>query len=274
MESKVYFVELNDKERESKLRLINESEVLVWQNMDSGLPFEHRSTSLFLNDSYIGLREDHASFKKGERYLIRFEVSNTIYFSTASWLGEKDESPYPFHLEVDRKVYRYEKRAGDRLLAYPHRSVFLKLHQDHIEKEKLDTSNIIPFDKSESTLIRLYEELNDSESQGDILLRVIDISEKGFAFFAGAKECEIFRKEGYDTLSILFDGEEFAITLNEILYEVEFLDALTRKSGYRKVGVTYSTSSSLGKKISRLLDGEEIDRIDVKGNFEAFLMER
>lgn len=277
MGSQGYFVELNEQERLSKLTLLNRQNVLIWLPNQDPKETQHsvdiKAQCLFAKDApqLLQLDSQLEVIDYTAKYLVRFEIGEVVYFGTGAWQEKAGEnSEYPFIFKLGENLYRYEKRAGDRLLTYPHRNVYLEFSVPFEEEQAGE--NIISFDQSQKKLLKLYSELNKNEVQGSLRFRVIDISEKGLAFIVGSKEMELFKQQSVEQVELKFNSQRFDLKIEEILYEVEYLDTFTKRRSLKKVGIKYSSDPQLQEEIEKLLGGDVLGRIDVKDDFENFLL--
>lgn len=277
MGSQGYFVELNKQERLSKLSLLSRQNVLIWLPNQNSKNTEYsvdvKTECLFSKESpsFLELATKLEGVDYNAKYLVRFEVGQVVYFGTGMWQEEMGtNSDYPFLFELGENLYRYEKREGDRLLTYPHRNVYIEFNVPY-EQEQI-SENIISFDQSQKKLLRLYTELNKNEVTGTLRFRVIDISAKGLAFIVGSKEITLFKEHSVEQVELKFNSQRYDLKVEELLYEVEYLDTFSKRRSLKKVGIKYSSDPRLQKEIEKLLGGDVLGRINIKDDFENFLL--
>ncbi len=277
-----FFVELNEQEKLSKLNQLTGNQIHVWssksvdeQTVEQPSTLKIKTECMFAKGEatllYLAQQIEQVNFAK--KYLIRFELGDVIYLGSGIWQDRigKDSS-FPYSFKLGDHLYRYEKRAGDRLLTYPHRSVFLACPSS-VEPNIGSNENIIQFDQKKQKLMRLYSELNDISLAKEIKLRVLDISPSGLAFFGGLKEVEYFLGNISNGIILEFNNKKLELKNIEVLYQVEYLDTFLKKTSLQKIGIKYSSENGLNDEIERLLGSDRQGRIDIQDDFEEFLLE-
>ncbi len=266
MQSKVFFVELNEQEKQSKLRLLKNSSALLWIPKDYPNSFTS-DIEIESTNKNILLLSDELDHLGDDKLLLRFEVRGAIYFAAVKQIATHQ-------LQLVGELFRYEKRESERLLTYPHRKVYLLV--EYTGSDNLAKNNILDIhskDQGEERLISMYNRLHKQKSELELKLRVLDISAAGIAILAGKQEVSILVNQEFSSTRIIFDDCTYAVVVEKLLYSVEYLDVLTRKAGLYKVGLKCQLPDDLKVAIEKYL-ADAAERLDVMNDFEQFLLSR
>lgn len=269
--NRVYFQELTEKEKVSKLSLLARSgvEVTVWEKgqarKEKFQPQEFNFEQLRL----VCFSTSGASFA-GKKVLYSFEINGLPFFGK----GElKDLGKTTRSLDCQESLYKSERRTTFRLLTFPHHKVFLQLK---VDQEELKQSNVIGIGSGLSqtglfkNFLRLIgEKSENAPREGYARFRALDLSVTGAAFQVGELEANFFSK-GAKTgrLFLEFYGKQEIIPNGEIVYNVELLQknksARVYKIGVRFEGVDLNLDQALGRLINSALR-------DFESEFEDYI---
>lgn len=274
-DANVYFKQLNLQETKSKLALLalNKKNLFtVWLKGDS------KKYILCIDEYFRSKNEFQVSgdlpseFLKQE-LLFTFELSGLHFFGKCKPVSiSKDRS----FIDMDFDVFKSERRANFRLLAYPHHEITLNIF---IGKNEIEKSNVVEMQTkmSQTKLFNNFLEILDNDSSDadfdmeDYLeFRVIDISVTGLAFQFGEIENNFFPKMNIELgkMYLNFNGDLIELAGGEILYKLDYLSNNKKnrmyKAGVRFTNVDTNQDNLLGKLINKSMRG-------VESEFEDFI---
>ncbi len=272
---KISFSPLSDEEKMSKFRLLINSDGLctVWKKgAEHRFNFQVNSLSLDKGEIYLSY-SGKGIFEAGV-YCISFNTSGVNYFTQAEIKSLSSKNSY--YLTSGVVLYKTEKRASFRLLAYPTYKIKAQLH---FNEEKVGESNIIDFKTKLSKtglfknfLKELNSENEENLDEGYLSFRVQDISATGMAIIVGRMEGSLFKKgEKLTNLVVDFEGDKIKIPTGEIVYKVDSKQVDRNNIAIYKVGVKFL---NLDLRVDQLLVQKihgVLSRLDGGKSFEDFI---
>lgn len=266
----VHFRKVDESQKKNKLLVIksNNIQITTWiKGQDYREEFVVNHVNL--EKLIIELTSTEKSKLIDNEVLFSFEIQGMNYFGKSLL---KNISDNKYNIDFNGDLFKSERRSSYRLLTYPTYKIFANFQTN----KKYQGSNIVNLKtgQSETGLFRNFLKLlssNVSSNDGDINVRVQDISVSGISLNIGEYEKDYLNKDDIiDNLKIDFLGEEFVIPTSKVIYKIDLIDGKSNTKMY-KVGIEFQelpmeVDNLLGIQLNRVLRENE-ENLD----FEDFI---
>ena len=239
----VFFKELNEKEKASKLTQLakaDQGEIVLWKK---GSPDKHKVIVLnyFTTRKEIEIEAELPEDFFNSEALFSFVLNGVHFFGQCKVMSFAKTKVY---IEPIGKIFKSERRANFRLLTFPHHQVYLHIQTEDTE---LQESNVINFQTkvSETGIFKNFLNIINDKDGGDrvlegyIKLRVNDVSVTGLNLqLSELEKNKLPIKEDLGEVILEFNETHIPITGAQILYVLEGL-ARDKKTKIYKAGVQF-----------------------------------
>jgi len=208
-----------------------------------------------------------------KKVLVNFAVTGMPCFSSGKLTPGEDEDTY--HITLDQRIYKCERRKSFRLPTYPNHNaeVVLEVNEDN------NLGNVLSFNKKSTGHTGIFKKfldlLNESEEvQEDYksTYRVLDLSATGLSVRLGVLDFRIFEGiEDFHEIKLHFNGQDHIIPHAKVTHIVDYLDSAYPGITFYKMGLEFvdldlEKDNELSKQIAK-----EIKINDFVDTFEEFL---
>ncbi len=255
--SQIFFSKQDKTETRSRLSLLGQSRglVTIWtkgskdKHSYSTLQFDKERMELVLNTSAI-------HFKQGDLVLCAFDLRGMNFFAECTYQVAIDGHAV---LLFKEHIFKSERRTSYRLMTYPLYEVWAVFELP----EAYEGGKVVDL-KTGSSQTGLFKnflsivEGGEAQKDGQIKIRIQDLSTTGMALHVGEQEIGYFKKETvFDNAIIRFSDEDIVIPKAKIVYAVDYISQDKNIKKY-KLGVHFeelptSLDEKIGKKINELL---------------------
>ncbi len=271
-----HFILIEESEIQSVLHRVvkNKGQATIW--CEKLRPYEIKINEIniikdkfVLNISSVNLNpndENKTSFK----FFIK--ISNLHFFSKC----EINLSQTIPTLTLDNNVYKYEKRKNERLLTFPHRSIYINYIFPEIKKES--SENVFNLmEKNSKKNIKTFKQIKKDEEQllGEVKsFRCLDLSFDGVSFIVNSIEKDAVKnlyKTGAPSVSIGIDSQTIEVKKTELRYSVNYIDPRTNISSMYKMAIFFPESNEKLKSIIKNYLEPPNEKIILENEFDFFL---
>jgi hypothetical protein len=268
--SQTFFSKQDVIETRSRLALLGQSRglVTIWikGNKDkhsySSLQFDKERMELVLNTMAI-------HFKEGEQVLCAFDLRGMNFFAECTFQLAIDGHAV---LLFKEHIFKSERRTSYRLMTYPLYEVWSVFDLPDVygggKVVDLKTGH------SQTGLFKSFLSIvegDEAAGDGQLKIRIQDLSTTGMALHVGEQEIVYFKKDTvFGNVVIRFSDEDIVIPKAKIVYVVDYISKDKNIKKY-KLGVHFeelpmTIDERIGKKINELLRLNDHNK-----DFENFL---
>lgn len=284
MKPNIDFVKLSREELSKKIALFvsKRSRVVFWKTTPKyyeGIAFHLKQEDkpvLTITDSDVIVKLEN------EKICLNIVIDQVDYFFSGKVIEHLSDEKV-LRVEMNDECFRLEKRARERLQAYPKYQIYAYMKYT-VENPK----NVIAFNKTEQKgneflgklnedrlkkIMDLTEDLSLDEEEDILGFRVEDITTNGLSFFASFAEKETVLNRYHNKnfkLTINVDGQAFTMDDAKIVYVIDYINPEFAGANMFKVGVTFRHSISLKRRIEEI-SNVNLDLIDYQKEFEEFI---
>jgi hypothetical protein len=273
--TQISFSKQDPTETLSRLKLLGSSRgaVTIWQKGQK-TKYNHTALKFYQERMEVVIDSLNPIFPKGSVLLCSFELRGVNYFSEVVFETNPSGN---LVLEFKNPLYRSEKRAAYRLLAYPTYQIWaeFEIKTTYAGGKVVELKSKINETALFKNFLKLIEELpshSSNASHDKIKIRIQDLSATGFAMHVGTIESEYFKKDmSFEKMNIFFSDERIEIPEAKVVYAVDLINADKKNERKTKVGVHFENlpptiDEKLSAKINKLLR-----EVDPNKDFENFL---
>ncbi|MAZ49093.1 MAG: hypothetical protein CME65_11055 [Halobacteriovoraceae bacterium] len=255
----VFFKELNEKEKASKLVQLAKSqtgEVVLWKK-GSADKFKAKVVNYFTTRKEIQVEGELPEDFFNDEVLFSFVLTGVHYFGQCKVLSFAKTKIY---LDPIGKIFKSERRANFRLLTFPHHQVYLHIQTDDSE---LHESNVINFQTkvSETGIFKDFLGIINDKDGGDrvlegyIKLRVNDVSVTGLNLqLSDLEKTKLPLKKDLGEVILEFNDIHIPIPGAQILYILEGV-ARDKKTKIYRAGVQFlNLDTNTDQKLAGLIN--------------------
>ena len=199
---------------------------------------------------------DHGSWH------LHFMFNNINYFTEIQLIQVEDGLQI---FKVAKDVYQYEIRKKERLLAFPHRKIYIymEIETSAIEKNvfflnKLRQGNTKVF----KNFIKIASDKKFYNDNDEPLMgfRVLDISSSGASFITNIKEAKLF-SINTEIPVVKLDWQDECYPLKNVIVNniVDYIDPRALGVSMYKIGILFDSNQSLDQKLAILLSNDSVN---------------
>jgi len=167
--------------------------------------------------------------------------------------------------KLGNEVYQYETRKKERLLAFPHRKIYIYMEIDNSTIEK----NVFFLNKLRQGNTKVFKNFikiaSDKKFYNDhdepmTGFRVLDVSSLGASFVTNTKEAKLFSiNTKFSSVKLDWQGECYVLENVIINNIVDYIDPRVLGVSMYKIGVLFDRNQSLDQKLAILLSDESVN---------------
>ena len=234
------------------LAIVNNILASVWKKGEKSV--EYVIDDLRLNK--VTLKGDVEKYSQGEFLFFSFILRENGYFFRGEIIEVADGS---ITLELEDRVFRSDRRKEERLLTFPHYNAYV-----YFRLEDNNEGNILSFKKTEDGERKHLESFVRDKRllagiEEDLIgFRVLDISLNGLSFLTSLSEAKFFSEGREKNLPegfvFMIEGENFNLSLEEVLHLTDFINPRGSAIPTKKVAVSFRQDADVSAFLDEKLD--------------------
>jgi len=193
---------------------------------------------------------------------LHFVFNNINYFTKIQLI--KSENGLQV-LKLDMDVYQFETRKKERLLAFPHRKIYIYMEIENSKTEK----NVFFLNKLRPGNTKVFKNFikiaSDKKFYNDhdepmTGFRVLDLSSSGASFVTNAKEAKLFSINSKISV-VKLDWQEECYPLKNVVVNniVDYIDPRALGVAMCKIGILFDRNQSIDQKLAILLSDDDVN---------------
>ncbi|OFZ22943.1 MAG: hypothetical protein A2202_01545 [Bdellovibrionales bacterium RIFOXYA1_FULL_36_14] len=200
-------------------------------------------------------------FDHGDWHL-HFMFNNINYFTEMQLIQVKDGLQI---FKVAKDIYQYEIRKKERLLAFPHRKIYIYMEIENSAIEK----NVFFLNKLRQGNTKIFKNFikiasdkkfyndNDEPLMG---FRVLDVSSVGASFITNIKEAKLFSiNTKISVVKLDWQGECYPLKNVIVNNIVDYIDPRALGVSMYKIGILFDSNQLLDQKLAILLSNDSVN---------------
>lgn len=200
---------------------------------------------------------------KDEKLIAKITLNNKNYIAVI-----KDFNEIKKEITFSSSIYRSEKREEERLICYPHRSIYL-----YTNCPELEENNVLTFgSKNTEENIKVLQIRNkfikrsDKLEPGDLIgLRVFDLSSEGMSVVVSKEEMDMMENHLSEMIfKLKYFGEYISLKNLKLIHHTHLILPEIRDSKLFKLGISFDYQETIFNQNQDLIDSaitlEELEK--------------